>query len=39
MIIILVNTYATKYDFINKEFAKIVYQVCEIKSQHLIKLK
>lgn len=38
-VISLVGTYATKYDFINKKFAKKVYQVLEIKFQYLIKPK
>lgn len=39
MAIILANTFAIRYNFINKEFAKTVCQVLEIKLQYLIKLK
>ena len=39
MAIILANTYATGYGFINEEFAETVCQVLEIEPQHLIKLK
>lgn len=31
MVIILVNTYAIEYSFINKEFAKTICQVLKIK--------
>ncbi len=37
MAISLVDTYATRYSFINKEFVETVYQVLEIEPQHLIK--
>lgn len=35
----LVNIYATKFGFIDKIFAKIIYQKLEIELQCLIKLK
>lgn len=38
-VIILVNTYTTRYSFIDKKFAKIICQTLEIKSQYLIKQK
>ena len=39
MTTILANTCATRYGFIDEEFVEIVYQVLEIKLQHLIKPK
>ena len=39
MAIILANTYATKYDFIDKKFVKIVCQILEIELQCMIKSK
>lgn len=38
-VIILVNTCAIKYSFINEKFTRIVYQTLEIEPQCLIKLK
>ena len=35
----LVNTYTTRFSFINKEFVKIVYKKLEIKPQRLTKSK
>lgn len=37
MAITLANTYTTRYSFIDKKFAKTVWQVLEIKLQRLIK--
>lgn len=34
-----VNTYAMRYDFIDKEFVQTVCQVLQIKPKRLIKLK
>lgn len=39
MAIILANTYAIRYDFINEKFIEIICQIFEIKSQYLIQLK
>lgn len=39
MIIILVNTYATRFVFIDKKFVEIVYKKFEIQPQCLIKPK
>ena len=39
MVTILANTCATRYDFIDEEFTKIVCQVLEIEPQCLIKPK
>ena len=39
MAIILVDIYATRYDFINDKFAKIVCQVLKIEPQCQIKPK
>ena len=36
---ILVDTYATRFSFINKKFVKIVCKKLEIQSQHLTKPK
>ena len=36
---ILANIYATRYNFIDKKFAKTIYQVLEIELQYPIKLK
>lgn len=39
MAITLANSYATRYSFIIKKFANIVYQIFKIKLQCLIKFK
>lgn len=39
MTILLANTYAIKYSFINEKFAEIVYQVLKIKPKYLIQPK
>ena len=39
MAIILANTGATRYNFIDEEFIEIICQVLEIKPQYLIKPK
>lgn len=39
MAIILVDTCAIEYSFINKKFVKTVYQILQIKLQYLIKTK
>ena len=39
MTIILANTCATRYGFINEKFAETVCQILEIEPQRLIKLK
>ena len=38
-IIILINIYATRFDFINKKFTEIVCQTFKIELQYLIKPK
>lgn len=39
MAVILANTYAIGYDFIDEKFIEIICQIFEIKSQYLMKLK